>query len=134
MGTISAIEERISPVRLLDSRPGSLLVAMVVRRRLQQLAETADRAATNPRVRREVRRATAHASRATRRARRIGPTQAIGDRCVAREVHRARGHLTRAATLAMHPRRTHRIRNVAIVSAAFAAAGALYAARRAAVP
>ena len=134
MGVLTDIEGRISPTRLLGTRLGSLVVAMVVRRRLQALTESADRALTDPRVRRELRRAAGHASRATSRARRIGPQHAMGDRCVAREVHRTRRHLTRAAGLAAHPRRSHRVRNAALVSAAVASAGAVYAARRATAP
>lgn len=134
MGVLTDIEGRISPTRLIGTRLGTLVVAMVVRRRLQELTETADRALTDPRVRRELRRAAGHTSRATRRARHIGPAQAMGDRCIAREMHRTHRHLARAVDLAIHPRRSHRVRNVALASAAVAAAGTVYTARRTAVP
>jgi hypothetical protein len=130
MGAISGIEGRISPVRVISSRPGSFLVALVLRRRMHELSRTLDRAIADPRVHREVRRAAAHASQAARRARRVGPAQALGDRCVAREVHRARRHLTHAVGLASRPPRSHRWVRVAMVAAGMAAAGAAYAARR----
>ena len=130
MGTITTI----SPARMISSRPGSFLVAMVVRRRMHELSRSIDRALADPRVHREVRRAAAHASRASRRARRVGATRAIGDRCVGRELHRARRHLTRAAGLASRPRRSHRARNVALATAAVVAAAGAYASRRSAAP
>jgi hypothetical protein len=130
MSVISDVERRIPATRLIGSRPGSLVVAMIVRRRLQDAMERADRAMTDPHVHREVRRAAAHASRATRRARSVGAANAISDRCVVREMRRTRRHLGRAADMAAHPRRSHRARNVALACAAGAAAAA-FAARRA---
>ncbi|HET6850178.1 MAG TPA: hypothetical protein VFH74_15060 [Gaiellales bacterium] len=134
MGAITDIEGRISPARLVSSRPGAFLVAFVVRRRLHELSKTADRALADPRVHREVRRAAAHASRASRRARRVGPTRALNDRRVGREMHRVRRHLNHAADLASHPRRSHRARNVALATAALVAAGTAYAARQSSQP
>jgi len=130
MGAMSGMERRISPVRVISSRPGSILLAIIVRRRMHELSRTLDRAIADPRVHREVRRAAAHASRAGRRARRVGPAQAVGDRCVAREVHQARRHLAHAAGLASRPRPSHRWRTIALAAAALGAAGAAYAARR----
>ena len=127
MGAVGNIEGRISPARLVGSRPGSFLVAFVLRRRLRELSKSVDRALADPRVHREVRRAAAHASRASRRARHVGPAQSLNDRCVGRELHRAGRHLAHAADLATHPRRSHRARNVALATAAAVAAGAAYA-------
>jgi hypothetical protein len=80
----------------------------------RRLAAPARRAATDPRVRAEARRATRSVSRATRRAHRIGVANALTDRCVAHNLRRASRHAVRAADLAINPPR-RRLRTTALV-------------------
>jgi hypothetical protein len=95
-----------------------------------RLAAPAQRAATDPRVRAEARRATRSAYRATRRARRVGPANALTDKGVARDLRRASRHASRAAELAMRPPR-HRGRKTAVVLlGAGAVLAAAYGGRR----
>jgi hypothetical protein len=75
-----------------------------------QLTEPLKRAATDPKVHAETRRARADALRAARRARRVGATNALSDKHVSRGLRHATRHASRAAHLAVHPRRRHAVR------------------------
>ena len=79
-----------------------------------QLAEPLKRAATDPKVLAETRRATADASRAAHRVRRIGPTRALTDKRVARRLRHATRHASTAAHLAVHTPRRRRARATTI--------------------
>jgi hypothetical protein len=78
------------------------------------LAEPLKRVATDPKVHAETRRATADASRAAHRLRRVGPTRALTDKRVARRLRHATRHASTAAHLVVHPPRRHRARTTTI--------------------
>jgi hypothetical protein len=94
--------------------PRRLRIA-AARHEARRLAAPARRAATDPRVRAEARRATRSVSRATRRAHRVGVANALTDRCVANNLRRASRHAMRAADLAINPPR-HTLRTTALVT------------------
>ena len=91
--------------------------------RVKQVAgRTRDR-----RVRKEVRRAKIFAFWATKRARRIGPVNAVTDRQVVRLIQESAKHTARAAEYTVHPPKSHRLRNGLIAIAGTAAiAAAVY--------
>jgi hypothetical protein len=88
--------------------------AAYAKRHAGRLAEPLKRAATDPKVHAETRRATADASRAAHRVRRVGPTRALTDKRVARRLRHATHHASTAAHLAVHPPRRHRARTTTI--------------------
>jgi hypothetical protein len=100
------------------------------RRRAQQLAEPARRAASDHKVRAETRRARADALHAAHRVQRIGLASSLTDKRVARKLRHATHHASRAASLSISSPRRHRVRNTSIVVvAAGTLAGAAYAVR-----
>lgn len=83
-------------------------------RRMVTLIDPIKRAATEPKVRKEVRKAAADVSSAFARAQRVGVTDAVGDRRVASKLRLAALHTSRAARHSIdHPH--HRARNATIV-------------------
>jgi hypothetical protein len=83
-------------------------------RRMVTLIDPIRRAATEPKIRKEVRKAAADVSSAFARAQRVGVTDAIGDRRVARKLRLAALHTSRATRHSIdHPH--HRARNATIV-------------------
>lgn len=82
-----------------------------------RLQTTARRAVSDAGVPAEAGRARRHASRSARRAQRLGVQRALTDKRVARDLRHVALHASRAASLAVRPRRTHRIRKAAIVVA-----------------
>ncbi len=83
-------------------------------RRMVTLIDPVRRAATDPKVHMEVRKAAADVSSAFARAQRVGVTDAVGDRRVARKLRLAALHTSRAAHHSFdHPH--HRARNATIV-------------------
>jgi hypothetical protein len=100
-------------------------------RRGRAVAARMSHAATDRRVQREARRATAAASRAAHRTQEVGLTRALSDRRVTRDLRRTRRHATRATTLALRRPRWRRARAAALVVAGTGAlAGAAYAGTR----
>ena len=79
------------------------------------LQTTARRAVSDADVRAEAGRARTHASRSARRAQRLGVQRALTDQRVARDLRHVALHASRATSLAVRPRRSHRIRTAAIV-------------------
>ena len=77
--------------------------------------------ARDRRVRKEARRAKIFAYWATKRARRIGPVNAVTDRQVVRLVQESAKHTARAAEYTLRPPKSHRLRNGLIASAGTAA-------------
>ena len=67
------------------------------------------------RVRRELRRAAAHAALAARRARSIGPSRAKGDRRVTRGIQQSTRHAARALSFSISPPPSHRVRNTVLI-------------------
>ena len=67
--------------------------------------------ARDRRVRKEVLRAKIFAFWATKRARRIGPVNAVTDRQVVRLIQESAKHTARAAEYTVHPPKSHRLRN-----------------------
>jgi len=101
------------------------------RERVSGAADPLRRAAGDRRVRRESRRARAHAAAALRRTERIGVINALDDRRVARRVRRARRHGAKAVALSVRRPRRHRLRNVVVFGAgAGAVAAGVAVARR----
>lgn len=95
-------------------------------RQANRMKEPVKRAATDPRVRKEARRASEDATRAARRVQEVGFANALNDRKVARYSKRATDHATKAANLAKNPP-SNRRRNVTIVVLGTGAlAGAAY--------
>lgn len=90
------------------------------------LRGTARRVASDRNVHAEMQRAIADASRAARRARRIGPTRTLRDKRLARQLRRATRHASRAASLARYPRRTRARRAALMLVGSGAVAGAAY--------
>jgi hypothetical protein len=113
---------------LIHTRLGTTVV--VAGRGARHAARPIRRAATDSKVQGETRRAAESASKAARRVRRVGVTRALSDRRVAREVRRSTHHVSRAANLALHPRKSHRGRNAAIVAASALVGGTAYAGYR----
>lgn len=100
------------------------------RRRSQQLVEPTRRAASDPRVHAETRRAKADAVRAVHRVQQIGIARALTDRRVARKLRHATHHASQAASLSIDLPRRHRIRDTTmVVVASGTLAGGAYAAR-----
>ncbi len=64
------------------------------------------RAAVDPKVHTETRRARRDALHAAKRIRRVGVTRAVTDKHVARDLRRASHHASRAAHFAVRPART----------------------------
>ena len=101
------------------------------RRRGREAAAKMSHAATDRRVQREARRATAAASRAAQRAQRVGLTRALSDRRVTRDLRRTKRHAARATSLALQRPRWRRVRAAALIVAGTGAlAGAAYAGTR----
>jgi hypothetical protein len=82
-------------------------------RRMVTLVDPVRRAATEPKIHKEVRKAAADVSSAFARAQRVGVADAFGDRRVARKLRLAAVHTSRAARHSIdHPH--HRARNATI--------------------
>jgi len=96
-------------------------------RRAADMKEPVQRAATDPRVRKEARKASENATRAARRAQQIGLAQALNDRKVARYSRKASEHATKAANLATNPPKNRLRKVTVIVLGTGAVAGAAYA-------
>ena len=88
---------------IANSKAPRRLRIAAARHEARRLTAPARRAATDPRVRTEARRASRSVSRASRRAQRIGLTNAATDRRVAHHLRRASRHAVRAANLAINP-------------------------------
>ena len=100
-------------------------------RRGREVATKMSHAATDRRVQREARRATAAASRAAHRTQEVGLTRALSDRRVTRDLRRTRRHATRATSLALQRPRWRRVRAAALIVAGTGVlAGAAYAGTR----
>src|SRR6185312_14696744 len=82
-------------------------------RRAADMKEPVQRAATDPRVRKEARKASQNATRAARRAQQIGFAQALNDRRVARYSRKASEHAAKATNLATNPPQ-NRLRKVTV--------------------
>jgi hypothetical protein len=115
---------------LVRTRVGSTLVVAVATRHGRRITAPIGRAASSPKVHGETRQAAASASRAVRRAHRVGLAQALSDRRVTRELRRTTRHASRAASLTLRPEPSHRRRNTALLAAGALLSGAVYAGYR----
>jgi hypothetical protein len=107
--------------------PGRTIRVIEYSRRAADMKEPVQRAATDPRVRKEARKASDNATRAARRAQEIGLVQALNDRKVARYSRKASEHATKAANLATKPPKNRLRKATVVVLGTGAVAGAAYA-------
>jgi hypothetical protein len=103
---------------------------MLVLKARQELLDTVRRGANDPRVRAEVRRATADLNEAFQRAREVGVPAALYDDRLMSGLRGASTHASKAATAARNPRRGHGRAVVAAVVGTGLLVGGLYVGAR----
>lgn len=107
---------------IVGRHPKAALRAIKLVRRAMRLTRALRGMMADPKAQAEARSALADLTSATRRVRKVGLAQALGDKQVRRELQRASSHGSRSVALA---RRAQRRRSVGVRLTATLAAGAL---------